>query len=87
MKHRVDFLGYLCTVGFIDAAGINPCIVQIVLASKTACFPDLPVSGFVCVTKTQVLKSYFVLAPSMRENGVFRARETLEFFELDSLGV
>jgi hypothetical protein len=87
MKHRVDFLGYLCTVGFIDAAGIDPCIVQIVLASKTACFPNLSVSAFVGATKIQVSKSNFVLAPSMRENGVFRARETPEFFELDSLGV
>jgi len=71
IKHRVDCFCQLSTARFVDAASVDPNVLQPLLERQSTCFGYLSISLFsYYIGQHHVLEGHLFLAPRMRENSV-----------------
>lgn len=84
LVHRVDSLGKLSAARLVDAACINPDVVETMGCGDGTGFDDFgePRFRLVRIALLDLLEAHFAVTPRVREDRVQRGAHTPEVFEL-----
>ena len=73
VEHGVDGLGQIGAAGFVDAASVNPAVINALATSFAASGGDLVVACLCCsLTLTKLPESHLLTSPCMRQDSVSR---------------